>query len=158
MKILALDSGLERTGWAVYEVDGSEYKLIAYDCLTTDKKYSLQSRLNTIREELNIIVDEHKPSKFVIERLFFFANKTSVIPVAQAQGVTVLVAGEHNLDVEFLTPSEIKQALTGYGNADKKSVQKMVKMLLNIDPLPTPDDTVDAIACGLTYCTMRKIT
>jgi len=158
MKLIAFDSGLERTGWAVFEKGENKYALTMYDCIITPRNTPIQRRINTLSREVRELVKRYRPEVFVLEQLFFFANKKTVIQVAQAQGAVLDIAGEHNIHVEFLTPSQIKMSLTGYGVSDKKAVQKMVQMFVHLDPIPKHDDTIDAIACGLTYCTMSRLT
>lgn len=154
--MLALDSGVERTGYAVFEYDGKEPDLIAYDCIFTSKNDALPQRLLEIRTRIVEIIQKYKPDVCVMEQLFFSKNVTTGIMVAQAQGVVMSLLAEHGVECDFVKPQEIKMSLTGYGNADKKSVQKMVMLLLHLKEIPQLDDTVDAIACGLTYCTMRS--
>lgn len=157
MIILAFDSGLERTGYAFFEKTEGEPALLAYGCIKTPAKKTLQERIFMIHTEVSEMCKEYKPDVFVLERLFFTKNQTTGIPVAQAQGAVLMYAGEHNIEVDFLTPSQIKTAVTGDGNADKKAMEKMVMLLTGLQEKPKPDDTIDAIACGLTYCTMRSI-
>ena len=157
MKILAFDSGVERTGFAVFESGSSqEPELLDYGCIFTDKKDTHEKRLADIRKAVIKLVDTHDPKRFALERLFFSKNVTTGIAVAQAQGAVISLAGERGISVDYITPQQIKESLTGYGSADKKAVQKMVKLLLHLDEVPKPDDTADAIACGLTYCTMMS--
>lgn len=156
MVILAFDSGVERTGYAVFEKDAGAEKLLTYGCIFTDKNWVLARRLADIRRQVIELLDVHTPDVFVLERLFFNKNVTTAMMVAQSQGAVMSLAGERDIMVEFLTPQQIKQTLTGYGTSDKKNVQKMVQLLLKLDVMPEPDDTADAIACGLTYCTMRQ--
>lgn len=156
MNIIAFDSGIERTGWAIFSTDMKEYTLIDYGCIFTDKKKSTHERIFDLTNDVHKLITAHKPEHFVFEQLFFLVNKKTAIQVAQAQGAVLAMAGKSGAGVTFLTPTQIKQSLTGYGLSDKKNVQKMIQLLLHLDPLPTPDDTVDAIACGLTYCTMMK--
>lgn len=156
MNIIAFDSGLERTGWSVFRTESREYSLLAYGCIFTDKKKSTHERIHDLSTEVQELITIHSPEHFVFEQLFFLVNKKTAIQVAQAQGAVLALAGKTGAAVTFLTPTHIKQSLTGYGLSDKKNIQKMIQLLLHLDPLPTPDDTVDAIACGLTYCTMMK--
>ena len=156
MKLIAFDSGLERTGWAVFDMDGRNYALLAYNCIFTSRDLPLSGRIYSLSSDVQNLVKLYQPEEFVLEQLFFLANKKTAIQVAQAQGAVLGIAGQHGIKVSFLTPPQIKSSLSGYGKTDKKGIQKMVSLLLHIDPLPTPDDTVDAIACGLTYCTMMK--
>lgn len=155
MIILACDSGIERTGYALFDSHGGKHELLAYDCIFTHKKDRPEIRLMHLHDAMESLFMQYKPDRCVLERLFFSKNVTTAMVVAQAQGVVMALAGQHGAEVDFLTPQEIKVTLTGHGSADKKSVQKMVKLLLHLDEIPQPDDTADAVACGLTYCTMR---
>ncbi len=158
MRILACDSGLERTGYALFDTEHPDTSLLEYDCIFTKKGTRLQDRLMNLNESLEELVVRFKPEMIVIEKLFFQNNQTTAIMVAQAQGVLLLLAGKHNIEVEFMTPTEVKHVVTGYGRSDKKSVQKMLSLLLGLssDELKQ-DDTADAIACGFAYCTINKL-
>lgn len=156
MIILATDSGLETTGYAIFSKDDTSFKLINSDCILTNKKILIQKRLYSIYQKFEKIIRENKPEILVIERLFFNTNQKTLISIAQAQGVLLILAAKYNIHVVFLTPLEIKQTVTGYGRADKIQVRKMVKILLNQEKIPKQDDTVDAIACGLAYCSIEK--
>jgi crossover junction endodeoxyribonuclease RuvC len=154
--ILSIDSGLERTGYCVSEIINRKITLIEYDCIITSKKAEIPARCMVIFDQLKKIIDKYKVDKIVVEKIFFNTNQKTLISVAQAQGVTMLLSSQYKLDYEFLTPLQIKQILTGYGNADKKQVQKMVMMECNIDKIPKYDDTIDAIAVGLAYYHLHK--
>jgi len=138
MKILSIDSGLERTGFEIFE-----------------KKLSVPIRLKQIYDELEKIITQHQPDHIIVEQLFFFKNQKTVIVVAQTQGVVQLIAAQKNIPLDFLTPLQIKQIVTGYGNADKKSVEKMVA-LSGVDVTGKIDDEIDAIAAGMAYCFLNK--
>lgn len=157
MKILACDSGVERTGYALFDTLIGGNNLVAYDCIFTDKKLTIENRLFQLRKALQALIDEYKPSVIVFERLFFQQNQTTGIMVAQAQGVLLSLAGEYGIKAGFLAPTEIKHIVTGYGKSDKKAIQKMIMLLLHLEKVPTPDDVSDAIACGLAYCTINKL-
>ncbi|MBP9798101.1 crossover junction endodeoxyribonuclease RuvC [Candidatus Woesebacteria bacterium] len=157
MVVISFDSGLERTGYAVFTLENGAYDLKSYGCLFTSAKESTEKRIHSLHLQVEELIKNNKPDAFVLERLFFSVNKKTAIVVAQAQGSVLQLAGMYDITVDFLTPNEIKQSMTGYGNADKKSVQKMVMLTLGLDVAPEPDDTADAIACGLTYCTMKAL-
>lgn len=148
MKILSIDPGLERTGYAVFN---EKKELVEYDCIITSRKLLHEDRISDIYNKLNIIIQKHKPDLMVIERIFFTNNQKTVVSVAQAQGVLLLLASENKIKVEFLSPTTVKSNVCGSGTADKKSVCKMVKLLLNMQDMPKLDDTTDAIAIGLAY-------
>lgn len=150
MVILAIDSGIERTGYAVF--DGRKYLTSAL--IKTSKNDTTEIRLMKIHDSLKNIYSKYKPEVTVIERLFFVKNQTTAIRVSQAQGVALLLAAQNKTRVEFLTPLQIKQTVTGYGQADKKSVQKMLKLELGIEI--KQDDEADAVACGYAYSLVSK--
>jgi len=155
MLILAIDSGLNRTGFSLFEKNikyAQGYRYIASGLIETQKKLTIEQRLGQIYKRVSQIIKKYKPDLIVIERLFFFKNQKTAISVSQAQGVILLLAYQHYLKVEFLTPLQIKQIITGYGQADKKAVQKMLELILKTDRPIKQDDEADAVACGLAYC------
>lgn len=156
MKILSIDSGVERTGFAIFKKNGQSEILVEHGCILTSKSDTLSKRLNKIRQEIEEIIKKNKPDAMILETIFFNSNQKTVISIAQAQGVLIELAAQYDTSVEFLTPLAIKQTLTGYGRSDKKSVQKMVNLLLKLKTKPKYDDEVDAIACGLAYCAINK--
>lgn len=159
MIVLALDSGIERTGYAVFEKTANgttDIKYVTSGLIETLKSRTPEQRLAEIYDKLKKIVEINKPDQIVVERLFFFKNLKTAIGVSQAQGITLLLAGQVKIPVEFLTPLQIKQIITGYGQADKKSVQKMLKLLLKLGKELEQDDQADAIACGLAYCYLNQ--
>ncbi len=155
MIILSLDSGLERTGYAVFNSEKKDFPL-TYGCIFTKKTEKIEVRLLDLYNQLETLTSQYQPSKIVIERIFFTNNQKTIINVAQAQGVTVFLAGKNKIEVEFISPLTVKQTIAGYGKADKKAVQKMVLLLLSLKTCPKPDDTVDAIALGMTYLATNK--
>lgn len=158
MKILAIDSGLERTGYAIFNFNElkSDFQLIDFGLIKTKKNYPNDQRLKTIFFELEKIINDYQPKIMVLEKLFFNTNQKTLVAIAQTQGASLLIASLKNLKVEYLTPLAIKQVITGYGRADKQQVRKMVKLLLpNID-LPSSDDVIDAIACGLAFYYLKR--
>lgn len=154
MIVLGLDSGTERTGYALIDNTTPHVAILNAGCIFTDKIASPAKRLQKLAESVEKIIDTYKPDIVVIEKLFFNTNQKTVIAVAQAQGITMYIAARKNCRVEFLTPLQIKETITGYGRADKKQIEKMLKLLLHIDPLPESDDATDAIACALAFCTL----
>ncbi len=159
MIILSIDSGVERTGWAIFDKD-KKYKdglsYIASGLIKTLASRDHAARLADIHEQVVQIIKKYKPVHMVIEQLFFFKNQKTVISVAQAQGVVLTCAALHEIKTSSLTPLEIKQIVTGYGQADKKGVQKMLKLTLGLDDELKQDDQADAIACGLAYCFLNN--
>jgi len=145
MSILSIDSGIERTGYAIFK----NKKYVASALIKTSKSLPTEKRLIEIYERLKEVMKKYKPDVMVLEQLLFFKNQKTFIRVAQAQGIVMLLAAQNKIKVEFLTPLQIKQIITGYGQADKKSVQKMIKLTTEIDI--NQDDESDAVACGLAY-------
>ena len=145
MTILSIDSGIERTGYAIFK----DKKYVTSALIKTSKNLKTEIRLREIYLKLVEIMKQFKPDVMVLEQLLFFKNQKTFIRVAQAQGVVMLLAAQNDIKVEFLTPLQIKQIVTGYGQADKLAVQKMIKLTTDIDI--KQDDEADAVACGLAY-------
>lgn len=145
MTIISIDSGIERTGYAIFK----DKKYVTSALIRTNKSDSTEIRLEKIYSELKEVFKKYQPDVMVLEQLLFFRNQKTFIRVAQAQGTVMLLAAQNKIKVEFLTPLQIKQIVTGYGQADKKSVQKMIKLTTGI--VLTQDDESDAVACGLAY-------
>jgi crossover junction endodeoxyribonuclease RuvC len=150
MTILSIDSGIERTGYAIFK----EKQYVISALIKTSKSLSTEKRLIEIYERLREIMKKYKPVVMVLEQLLFFKNQKTFIRVAQAQGIVMLLAAQNKIKVEFLTPLQIKQIVTGYGQADKLAVQKMIKLTTGI--VLTQDDEADAVACGLAYQILNR--
>lgn len=160
MIVLAIDSGLEKTGYAFFDSSNNlsiKEKYLSSGLIKTEKNLSVEKRLLKIFNALSALVDKNKPSIIVMERLFFFKNQKSAITVSQAQGIAILLAAQKKIRVDFLTPLQIKQTVTGYGLSNKKAIIKMLHLLLNIEKKIKEDDEYDAIACGLAYCSINKL-
>jgi len=158
MIILAVDSGIEKTGYAFFDKSLSNIKLISSGLIKTNKSLSHELRLRKIYYEIENLSDKYKPNTIILERIFFFKNQKTIVSVLHAQGILLLLAAKKNLKVEFLTPLQIKEALTGYGRADKKAVQKMISLTIKLDKPIIQDDEADAVACGLAYCYLKRNT
>ena len=156
MLILGIDPGIGRTGWGVIEVQKSKIKAQSYGCIETFLKDSLEQRLVQLYEEINKIINEHKPDALAIEELFFNTNAKTALIVGQARGVVLLAAAQKNLPVAVYTPLQVKIAVTGYGRAEKGQVEKMIMTLLQISKKPKYDDISDALAVALTHAYSRK--
>lgn len=157
MVILGLDPGIERTGYAFFNLNVPKPKLLSYGCIETHKNNPIETRIGQLAKKLAQLIKKNRPNILAIEQVFFNTNAKSVIAVAQAQGAVLFLANEHNMKVYFLTPLQVKMSLTGYGRAPKLQVAKMLTLLLGLSPLPKPDDVCDAIACGLAYCYRSKL-
>ncbi len=151
MRILGIDPGLAIVGWGVIDKDRNGIKVVDYGVVTTDKDTPFPIRLKQVYNGVSRLIELHKPDAVAMEELFFNTNTTTGIAVAEARGVALL-AGIHKTDKLYeYTPLQIKQALTGYGRADKQQVQYMVKAILNLKAIPKPDDAADALAVALCH-------
>lgn len=152
MRILGIDPGTGRLGFGVidYRLDGS-LVLVDGGVITTPANSEEASRLVTINDELEEIIKTHKPHVMAVEKLFFMRNVTTAMSVSQARGVVLLLGKQNGLDIFEYTPLQIKQSVTGYGKADKKQVQEMVKVILKLKTIPEPDDCADALACAIAH-------
>lgn len=155
MKILGIDPGLAIVGYSLVEHINDENILIASGSIQTDKKKTEAERLYEISVDVQTIIDKYKPDVASIEKLFYFKNQKTVIPVAEARGVILSVLQKNNIPIDEFTPIEVKQMITGYGRASKEEVAKIVEMSIRYKKLPKLDDTVDSIAIALCYS--RKI-
>ena len=151
MKILGIDPGMAIVGYSLVEFDGKNCTLLKSGSIQTKKNTRESSRLLEILEDITTIVEDFKPDVASIEKLFFFRNRTTVMPVAHARGIILAILEKNGIPIYEYTPMEVKQVLTGYGRADKKEVEQMVKIALNTDTLPKLDDTVDSIAIAICH-------
>lgn len=151
MKILGIDPGMAIVGYCIVEFDGKNPVLQHSGSIQTPKNKKEPARLLEIFNDMSSIVEKYQPDICAIEKLFFFRNQTTVMPVAHARGVILTVLEQHNIPVYEYTPMEVKQILTGYGRANKKEVEQMVKIALGCEHLPKLDDTVDSIAIAISY-------
>jgi len=146
MKILGIDPGIGRTGYAVLEQTGKEIKLLDCGCITTKPGQPEADRLFEIKTDLTTLIKKHHPHTACIESLFFQTNVKTAMSVGQARGVALVTAAEHKLKIVEVTPLQVKIATTGYGKADKRQVQTMIVKLLKLKKIPRPDDAADAAA------------
>ena len=155
MRILGIDPGMAIVGYSLIDFDGKICNLVSSGSIQTKKGEREAARLLEIYNDMQTIVKQLKPDIAAIEKLFFVHNQTTVMPVAHARGVILTVLEQFGIPVFEYTPMEVKKVLTGFGRAEKKEVEQMVKISLNTDVLPKLDDTVDAIAIAI--CHTRKI-
>ena len=156
MIILGIDPGLAIVGYGVVECIGNKYNAIDYGCITTGANILFPERLKMIYDEMLSIIDKYNPDHVAMEELFFNKNVKTAIKVGQARGVEVLAAVNKGLEVYEYTPLQIKQAVVGYGRAEKRQVQEMVKLLLNLKKIPKPDDAADALAVAICHGSCLK--
>lgn len=151
MKILGIDPGMAIVGYGLIEVEGDNIQLLASGSIQTDKNFPDSKRLLEVYNDLSTIVQKYQPDCASVEELFFFKNQKTVIPVAEARGVILTVLEKFRIPTFGYTPMVVKQVLTGYGRADKKEVEQMVRISLESENLPKLDDTVDAIAIAICH-------
>jgi len=150
MRILGIDPGLATVGWAVVDFDKDlNPKPVDYGCIITDKGLDVSTRLKEIYDDLHEIVEKFEPGVCGVETLLFYNNAKTAISVGEARGVVLLVLEEFNLPIHDFTPLQVKDAVTGYGKADKKQVQENVKRFCKLDDIPKPDDAADALAVAI---------
>ncbi len=151
MLVLGIDPGIERTGYALVEINGHDLHAREYGCITTLARHSTSERLVEIHQDLSKIIAQHKPVAAVVERLVFVHNVTSAIAVGQARGVIMLTLQEHGLSVREYSPREVKRAVTSNGAADKQAVGNAVRLIFGLREVPTPDDAADALALAVCH-------
>ena len=156
MRILGIDPGFAITGYSIIDYIGNKFYLRTSGAILTEAKTSFPLRLEKINKELAEIIENYNPDAMSIEELFFNNNAKTAINVAQARGVILGTARMHNLDIFEYTPLQVKQAVTGYGRADKIQVQRMVKMILNEEKLPKLDDVTDSMAMAICHAHSAK--
>ncbi|MFA4857703.1 MAG: crossover junction endodeoxyribonuclease RuvC [Candidatus Margulisiibacteriota bacterium] len=151
MLIIGIDPGTATTGWGVIEKTKNAVKYLGCGCIKTPAKLSDEKRLGIIFAELTKIVNKFKPHQMALEKLYFGSNTKTAMGVGQARGVILLGANETGLAVFEYNPLHVKMAVTGFGRADKRQVQQMVKTLLNLEKIPRPDDAADALAIAMCH-------
>ena len=151
MKNLGIDPGMAIVGYGLIETVNDSINLLTSGSIQTDKKLPDSKRLLEIYNDLTTVVQKYQPDCASVEELFFFKNQKTIIPVAEARGVILTVLEKLNIPTYSYTPIQVKQVLTGYGRAEKKEVEQMVRLTLQSDKLPKLDDTVDAIAIAICH-------
>lgn len=163
MIILGIDPGTATTGFGIIKkisknkkpINGFGFECVEYNVITTKPIHSAAERLNQIHKTLNRIIKTHQPTILAVESLFFFKNLKTALPVSQARGVILMTAAKKKLPVHEFTPLQMKMIIAGYGRADKKDLQKIIKELLGLNEIPKPDDAADAL--GIAICCAIKI-
>jgi len=156
VRIIGIDPGTGILGFGVIDVNGVKVTLVTAGVITTPPHTPLDERLEEIFDGLTDIISETKPDQMSIEKLFFARNVTTAIGVSHARGVAMLTGRKAKLPISEYTPLQIKQTLTGYGKADKRQVQEMVRLQLNLKEIPKPDDAADALATAITHAMMSR--
>ncbi|MEK6222955.1 MAG: crossover junction endodeoxyribonuclease RuvC [Chloroflexota bacterium] len=158
MLVLGIDPGTAITGYGlVRETPSGSLEIVAHGAITTPAKTPMPERLVQLYQELNEVISEYKPDSSGVEKLFFAKNVKTGMSVSQARGVILLSLAEAQIPIAEYAPVEIKQAVAGYGAADKKQIQEMVRVLLNLEKTPKPDDAADALAVAICHIHSAKI-
>lgn len=150
MTVLGLDPGTARLGYGVIRKEGARIVYVEHGCLETPKEMPQAERLSEIHQGLLKLIEQYQPELVGVEKLFFAKNVKTALPVAEARGVILLSLQTKGLRIVEFTPMQVKQATTGYGSADKRQVQEMIKLLLKLKEIPKPDDAADALAVAYT--------
>lgn len=154
-RILGIDPGFARTGYAVIERSGHNLRPITYGCISTKSTTPYSERLLELDRRVTSIIRRYHPDRGAMEQLFFCKNVKTAIAVGQARGVLLAAVGRHKLPLTEMTPQQIKSFVSGYGKASKQQVQRMVQILLHLASIPKPDDAADALAIALTAAGMK---
>jgi len=154
MIILGVDPGTATTGWGLIKkprTKNGKIKTLDFGCIKTAPSLNDGERLKIINNELNKLIKKHQPKVLAVENIYFFKNLKTAMPVSQAKGVILLTAAKKKIPVYEFTPLQVKMAITGYGKAEKKQVQKMISVLLDLKEVPKQDDAADALGIALCY-------
>ena len=157
MRILGIDPGLATLGYGVIEASRGNYKLIQFGTVTTPPGVPMPQRLRAIYSGVSQLMDIYQPDDVAFEELFFAKNITTGMAVSAARGVALVAVANRTDNIYEYTPMQIKQAVTGYGKADKMQVQQMVKLMLNLPAIIRPDDAADAVAATLTHAASGRM-
>lgn len=154
---LGIDPGTATTGYGVVaQTAGGDFELLACGVIRTEPRTAMHLRLRELFEDLQALIREFEPDAMAVEKLFFGRNVTNALSVGQARGTALLTAALHDLELAEYTPAEVKQAIAGYGNADKSQIQEMVRRLLDLPSVPKPDDAADGIAIALCHLQTQR--
>ena len=151
VRILGIDPGIAIVGWGVLDYENFKFRPLAYDSITTKAGLPVEERLSQIYTQLSALIEKYKPEAMAVEELFWNTNQKTGIVVAEARGVILLCARQHGVPIFEYTPLQVKQAVVGYGRAEKKQVITMVTTLLGLPKPPKPDDTADALALAMCH-------
>jgi len=157
LRVLGIDPGTATVGWAIIEEKAGILLPVAFGHISTSKHNSEENRLAEISTDLASIIEKYKPEEAAVEQLFFFKNQKTIIEVGQSRGGILLTLEQKGVRISSYTPLQVKQAVTGYGRAEKKQVQLMVESILKLKAIPKPDDTADAIAIAICHINSRKL-
>ena len=156
MRIIGIDPGTGRLGFGIIDANRGKLTLVDAGIITTPAHTPINVRLEDIYDNLTQLISEHKPDVMAIEKLFFARNVTTAMSVAEARGVALLAGQKGKMPIEEYTPMQIKQSITGYGKADKKQMQEMVRLQLGLKTVPEPDDAADALAAAIMCAALHR--
>jgi crossover junction endodeoxyribonuclease RuvC len=156
MRVLGIDPGSGSTGYGIIDTDGSEHEAVVYGAIKTQARRPYQERLLKIHTELGRILSREQPEVMAIEGVFHAVNVQSALKLGHARGIALLVAAQHGLAVYEYSPLEIKNAVVGYGRAEKSQIQTMVRLILDLPEIPAPDDAADALAAAICHANRLK--
>ncbi|SDT30499.1 Holliday junction endonuclease RuvC [Paenibacillaceae bacterium GAS479] len=151
MRILGIDPGIAIVGFGFIDKDGSRLTPVQYGSIETEAGTPHEMRLKQVYDSASALMDKYKPDSVAVEKLFFNRNVTTAFTVGEARGVIILAAAQRGLPVSEYTPMQVKQAVVGYGKAEKRQVQEMVRMFLKLAKIPKPDDVADALAVAVCH-------
>lgn len=152
MIVLGIDPGYAIVGYGVVEYNNNHFRAIEYGAVTTEAHTPFNERIEKIYDGVSALVAKYSPAALAVEKLFFNTNQKTAIDVAQARGAIVLAAQKAGVKIFEYTPLQVKQSVVGYGRAEKKQVQEMTRLMLNLDKIPKPDDAADALAMAICHC------
>lgn len=158
MRVLGIDPGIAIVGFGFIDKQGHKLTPVQYGAITTEAHTPQEQRLIQIYDSACALIDRYKPDAVAVEKLFFNRNVTTAFAVGQARGVIILAAAQRGLPVAEYTPLQVKQAVVGYGKAEKRQVQEMVKMFLKLSAIPKPDDVADALAVAICHAHSAVLT
>lgn len=156
MTILGIDPGTATTGFGIIkqEKNKTEFRILEYGIISTDKKFSDSKRLSILGGDLESLIKKYRPDAVGVEKLFFTTNQKTAMTVSQARGVVLYTSEKHHLPILEFTPLQVKNFICGYGKADKKQIQYVVQKTFGLKKIPKPDDAADALAIAL--CTAHR--
>lgn len=157
MIIIGVDPGYAIVGIGVVQYVGNKFRTLEYGAITTPAGMSTVDRLKKIYDEMTMLIEKYQPDAVAIEELFFNSNQKTAINVAQARGVILVAVRNKNIPIYEYTPLQVKQSVTGYGRADKQQIQQMVKIMLNLNVIPKPDDAADGLALAICHAHSNKM-
>lgn len=156
MRVLGIDPGTAIVGWGILDVEGSRFQHLASGHIATKSTLTISERISEISHDLREIILRYTPNEASVEKIFFFKNQKTIISVSEARGAILLTLETLGIKLFEYTPLQVKQSLTGYGRADKKQMQAMVKTILKLSSTPKPDDVADALALAICHTNSRS--